>query len=272
MSEREHRSARESRLRVEILTDHIEDGRRVVLARGPLAQWSMEVGDDDPAFPSRPLARSLGMARERNLHHIIRGLYPTEMEITPTTSAKYDTDEKTVHFRMLSHAQGAGRPIKEYLLSRRQVLKVIMRSNSARASDLQDELIEVLLTVLRHVEYVRARVTEEDINRIVDERVARLLTAHGSSLIAREEADSIKARLRVIARWWSLASPLENYQSIRRRGERRLRRMGKLAEDVPWTYLRRQYLDDVLEELYRMEREAHDAAKKAATLRQGDLF
>lgn len=133
---------------VEILTDRQERGIRYVVARGPLATWTMEqAGDDDPVFPSRALARSLGMARERNLHHLTHKLYPTERELSLTSSAKVVSDENIVHYRLIP--SGGGRPIKEYLYSRRQVLKLTMRSETKEADAKQNELVEILLMVRR---------------------------------------------------------------------------------------------------------------------------
>lgn len=75
---------------IEILTDEdLGNGCHLIKARGPLAHWTMErAGDDEPLFPSIPLAFVLGYARVRKFHELIRRIYPTEIEVPPHHGAK----------------------------------------------------------------------------------------------------------------------------------------------------------------------------------------
>lgn len=145
---------------------HTEDrgeGCQLIRVRGALAEWTLERwGDDDPHFPSIPMALMLGLSRARTLNELILRLWPTETELSHHGGAKVPSDGNSdfrgtvprkspsdgeVYYRFLPST--GGRRQKEYLLTRRQALKVIMRSETENADALQDEMIEILLAVLR---------------------------------------------------------------------------------------------------------------------------
>src|SRR5438105_1042415 len=92
-------------------------GCQLIHAKGPLAQWTMERrGDDDPAFPSIPLAGILGYGRDRKLNELIVRIFPTEIEFRPTVGRNSPADGEVLY--RLIHTGGRGRPQKEYLLTR----------------------------------------------------------------------------------------------------------------------------------------------------------
>ena len=87
----------------------------------------------------------------------------------------------------VAETMDGGKPIKEYLLTRRQLAKLIMRSGTERAGEMQDDMIEVILEVRRRgaVGLTRAQLSEV----LAEERKALLAE------VASAAAEMVKASI-----------------------------------------------------------------------------
>lgn len=180
-------------MKIDILTDEKDrSGNRLIVAKGPTAQWTMEqVGDDDPVFPSRPLAQSLGYGRDRKLSELTKRLWATATEYRPAMG-RYEPSDGEVVYRLIPNPRGEA--TKEYLYTRRQVLKLIMRSETPRADEMQDEIVEILLR-LRHTSQPQNR------SPLTIEALARAMEVVNDAIKvegARAEAAAVAVAMTVI--------------------------------------------------------------------------
>lgn len=204
--------------------------------------------DGVPRAKDLDVARWLGFERPRNIRKLIERQASSLGEVCSMV-------EQT--------SEVGGRPGKTYYLTEEQALFIASKSDTPTATSVLKTMISVFVAAWRGG-------AESSLLQRVAELARRLETAErrlaGAAHITTAEAESIRLRLRNVAAKLRLCQASD--RGVRLRLDRRARRAGGLAEDLPWQYLPASHYTRVSQELYRMEREAERAAQAADRTRQ----